>query len=112
ISGSRRSRAFPIMPSITLQADENHRSWRLLITTVDRVGLLHDLAQVFVQHGVDLKMAKIMTLGDRVEDIFILEGPALDNPRRQLRFEQDILAVLGGVSPGGPGALAPARTAP
>lgn len=111
-SGSRRSRAFPIMPSITLQADENHRSWRLLITTVDRVGLLHDLAQVFVQHEIDLKMAKIMTLGDRVEDIFILEGPALDHPRRQLRFEQDILAVLGGASPSNAEGLVPAGAAP
>jgi len=101
--GSRRSRAFPIMPSITLQADDNHRSWRLLVTTADRVGLLHDLAQVFVRHGIDLKMAKIMTLGDRVEDIFILEGPALDHPRGQMRFEQDVLSVLGG------GALADAR---
>ncbi|HUH39727.1 MAG TPA: bifunctional uridylyltransferase/uridylyl-removing protein, partial [Castellaniella sp.] len=97
--GSRRSRAFPIMPSVSLQADDKGQSWRLMITTADRIGLLHDLAQVFAQHGVDLKMAKIMTLGDRVEDIFILEGDALDHPRGQLQFERDLLDALGGAPP-------------
>ncbi|MBV6272017.1 [protein-PII] uridylyltransferase [Alcaligenaceae bacterium CGII-47] len=93
-SGSRRARAFPIPPSVTLQADENGTSWRLSLTTTDRPGLLHDLAQVFTSHGVDLKMAKIMTLGDRVEDIFILEGPILEHPRGQLQFERHILSTL------------------
>lgn len=93
-AGSRRSRAFPIPPSVALQADENGKSWRLSLTTTDRPGLLHDLAQVFVAHGIDLKMAKIMTLGDRVEDIFILEGPILDHPRGQLQFERHILSTL------------------
>lgn len=92
--GSRRSRAFPIPPSVTLQADENGKSWRLSLTTTDRPGLLHDLAQVFVTHGIDLKTAKIMTLGDRVEDIFILEGPILEHPRGQLQFERHILSTL------------------
>ena len=91
------------MPNIELRPDESGASWRLSIIAADRPGLLHSLAQVFARHGIDLKMAKIMTLGDRVEDIFILEGPALDHPRGQMRFEQDVLSVLGG------GALADAR---
>ncbi len=92
--GSRRSRIFPIMPSITLQADEQGGNWRLSVTTADRVGLLHDLARVFTRHGVNLKMAKIMTLGDRVEDIFILQGSILDQPRGQLQFERHVFDAL------------------
>ena len=92
--GSRRSRTFPIMPSITLQPDEQGGNWRLSVTTTDRVGLLHDLARVFAQHEVSLKMAKIMTLGDRVEDIFILDGPGLEHPRGQIRFERQVLEAL------------------
>src|SRR5690606_13117625 len=63
---SRRSRVFPIVPTVELQPDEHSASWRLSITAADRPGLLHSLAQVFAGHGVNLKMAKIMTLGDRV----------------------------------------------
>ncbi len=91
---SRRSRIFPIMPNVELQPDESSTSWRLSITSSDRPGLLHSLAQVFVRHGVNLKMAKIMTLGDRVEDIFIIEGDALAHQRTQLQFERSLLATL------------------
>ncbi|MFT0851266.1 [protein-PII] uridylyltransferase [Achromobacter sp. F4_2707] len=91
---SRRSRVFPIVPSVELQPDEHHLSWRLAITAADRPGLLHSLAKVFATHEVDLKMAKIMTLGDRVEDIFIVGGASLEQPRAQRQFERDILAAL------------------
>ncbi|WP_298016461.1 [protein-PII] uridylyltransferase [uncultured Castellaniella sp.] len=92
--GSRRSRVFPIMPSITLQADEQGGTWRLSVTSADRVGLLRDLARVFTRHGVNLKMAKIMTLGDRVEDIFILQGAILEQTRGQLQFERHVFDAL------------------
>jgi [protein-PII] uridylyltransferase len=91
---SRRSRVFPIVPNVTLQPDESGHSWRLAITASDRPRLLYSLAQVFEQHGISLKMAKIMTLGDRVEDIFIVEGQALEWPRTQLIFERAVLARL------------------
>ncbi|HLV28802.1 MAG TPA: [protein-PII] uridylyltransferase [Burkholderiaceae bacterium] len=91
---SRRSRVFPIVPSVELQPDEHSASWRVSITAADRPGLLYSLAQVFARHGVDLKMAKIMTLGDRVEDIFIIGGDTLEQPRAQLQFERDMLAAL------------------
>jgi len=39
-------------------------------------------------------MAKIMTLGDRVEDIFILEGEVLSHVRGQLQFERHVLDAL------------------
>ncbi len=104
--GSRRSRAFPIMPSVVLQPDEQGGNWRLSVTAADRVGLLHDLARVFARHAVSLRMAKIMTLGDRVEDIFVLDGPGLEHPRGQMQFERQVLDTLGAASaattPGAP----------
>jgi len=36
-----------------------------------------------------------MTLGDRVEDIFILDGPGLEHPRGQMKFERQVLEALG-----------------
>lgn len=97
--GSRRSQVFPMMPVINLQADESGDCWRLSISAADRVGLLHDLACVFAQHGISLQMAKIMTLGDRVEDIFILQGTALSNPRKQRQFERHLFEVLAAPDP-------------
>src|SRR5690606_27632127 len=49
--GSRRSRVFPIVPTVELQPDERSSSWRLSITAADRPGLLHSLAKVFARHG-------------------------------------------------------------
>ncbi|MFW7341389.1 [protein-PII] uridylyltransferase [Pollutimonas sp. H1-120] len=96
--GSRRSRVFPIIPNVELQPDERSASWRLSIIAADRPGLLHSLARVFAANSVSLKMAKIMTLGDRVEDIFIIEGDVLGHPRSQLQFERNVLATLDGAS--------------
>jgi len=93
-SRSRRARVFPIVPNVELQPDESSTSWRLSLLASDRPGLLYSLAQVFARHGIDLKMAKIMTLGDRVEDIFIVGGEALGNERTQLQFERSLLASL------------------
>lgn len=91
---SRRSRVFPIVPNIALEPDENSKSWRLAITSSDRPGLLYSLARVFARHAIDLKMAKVLTLGDRVEDVFIIEGDVLEHPRAQLQFERNLLGQL------------------
>ncbi|WP_397473208.1 [protein-PII] uridylyltransferase [Pusillimonas sp.] len=91
---SRRARVFPIVPNIELRPDESGASWRLSIIAADRPGLLHSLAQVFARHSIDLKMAKIMTLGDRIEDVFIIEGEVLGHPREQIQFERSLLASL------------------
>jgi [protein-PII] uridylyltransferase len=93
---SRLSRAFPIMPQADLQPDEGSQSWRLSVTATDRPGLLHALARVFATHEVSLIMAKIMTLGDRVEDVFIISGAALERPRSQMQFERGVLQALAG----------------
>lgn len=90
----RRSRTFPIIPTVELQPDEYSRSWRLSITATDTPGILYNLAHIFQQHQVNLQMAKIMTLGDRAEDVFIIDGNLLENPRNQLLFERDILEAL------------------
>ncbi|HUH36976.1 MAG TPA: [protein-PII] uridylyltransferase, partial [Spongiibacteraceae bacterium] len=97
--GSRRARVFPIVPNVELQPDERSSSWRLSVTAADRPGLLYSLAQVFAANSINLKMAKVLTLGDRVEDIFIIEGDVLGHPRAQLQFERDVLSTLDSTTP-------------
>lgn len=91
---SRRSRLFPVQPTVELRPDDRGQSWILSISATDRVGLLHDLARTFARHQVNLQTAKIMTLGERVEDVFLIDGPQLARSREQIQFERDVLASL------------------
>jgi [protein-PII] uridylyltransferase len=91
---SRLSRAFPFAPIVELQPDDGSQSWRLAIVATNRPGLLSDLAHTFNRFGVSLHMAKVMTLGERVEDVFVISGQSLTQPRQQRQFERAIYDTL------------------
>jgi [protein-PII] uridylyltransferase len=92
---SRRLRHFPIQPEIEIQRDERGRYHILSLTCGDRAGLLYAIAQVFQRHGIALYSAKIYTLGERVEDRFLLRGEALEKQKNLLDLERDLLSALG-----------------
>jgi [protein-PII] uridylyltransferase len=52
------------------------------------------VARVLAQHGVNVQTAKILTLGERVEDVFLIDGQALAQPKEQLKLERDLLEAL------------------
>ena len=91
---SRRVKNFPIAPRITLHPDEKAQSWLLGISASDRLGLLYSVATVLAKHSISLKLAKISTLGERVEDTFLIEGSALQHNREQIEIETELLQVL------------------
>jgi [protein-PII] uridylyltransferase len=91
---SRRVKNFPIAPRITLHPDEKAQSWLLGISASDRLGLLYSVATVLAKHGISLKLAKISTLGERVEDTFLIQGSALQHNREQIEIETELLQVL------------------
>lgn len=91
---SRRSRSFPVSPRVELRPDDRGRHYLLSIMANDRTGLLYTIARVLGQHGINLKTARIMTLGDRVEDVFLIDGPGLSQGRIQRQLEQDLLQVM------------------
>jgi [protein-PII] uridylyltransferase len=49
---------------------------------------------VFVSYNINLQTAKVMTLGDRVEDVFVVSGETLAQPRTQRQFERAMLDAL------------------
>jgi [protein-PII] uridylyltransferase len=57
----------------------------------DRSGLLYAIARVLARHRINLQLAKISTLGERVEDTFLVDGPELQQPKAQLRIETESL---------------------
>jgi [protein-PII] uridylyltransferase len=88
---SRRVKSFPITPRVSLQPDERAQRWLLSVSTSDRTGLLYAIARVLAAHHVNLQLAKITTLGERVEDTFLVDGAALQQTRAQLQIESELL---------------------
>ena len=91
---SRLSRTFPITPTVDLRPDERGQYYLLSVSANDRNGLLYSIATVLAKYRVNLHTAKIMTLGERVEDVFLVDGPVLSNARSQIQLETDLLDAL------------------
>ena len=91
---SRLSRTFPITPTVHLRPDERGQYYLLSISASDRTGLLYSIANVLARYKVNLHTAKIMTLGERVEDVFLVDGPVLSHARSQIALESDLLDAL------------------
>jgi [protein-PII] uridylyltransferase len=91
---SRRVRSFPITPRVTLRPDERAQRWLLGVSASDRSGLLFSIARVLARHHINLQLAKITTLGERVEDTFLIDGPALQQNKVQLQIETELLDAL------------------
>lgn len=69
---TRQARMFetPTRASFSLSLSGNETVLELV--TGDRPGLLSDIADVFIRHGIDISSAKIVTVGERAEDVFYL----------------------------------------
>ena len=91
---SRRVKSFPIAPRVTLQPDEKAQRWLLGISASDRAGLLYLVARILAQHHLSVQLAKVSTLGERVEDTFLLQGSELQNNARQIQIETELLQAL------------------
>jgi [protein-PII] uridylyltransferase len=91
---SRRVKSFPFTPRIALRPDERAQRWLLSVSATDRAGLLYAIARVLARHGINLQLAKVSTLGERVEDTFLLDGAALQQTRAQLQIESELLDAL------------------
>jgi [protein-PII] uridylyltransferase len=66
----------------------------LSVSTSDRSGLLYAIARVLGKHEINLQLAKVSTLGERVEDTFLVSGPALQQPKLQLQIESELLDAI------------------
>ena len=95
---SRRVRSFPVTPRVSLRPDERAQRWLLSISTSDRSGLLYGIARVLARHHVNLQLAKVTTLGERVEDTFLVDGPELQQPKAQLQIESELLDAVAPVA--------------
>lgn len=76
---SRQVKHMPIATQISLRPvsspqDQAHTFHQLDVVANDRPGLLASMALIFHAHGIELHNAKINTLGNRVEDSFLISA--------------------------------------
>ena len=91
---SRRSKYFPITPTVVLSADEKNEFHILSLTAGDKPGLLFGIAKVLQQHDISVQTARISTLGERVEDVFVVQGKSLANRKDSIQLESDLITTL------------------
>ena len=91
---SRRVKSFPITPRVDLKPDEKAQRWLLNISASDRAGLLYCVARVLAKHKLNLQLAKVTTLGERVEDTFLIAGAALQHNKAQIEIETELLDAI------------------
>ncbi|MEJ7137367.1 [protein-PII] uridylyltransferase [Amphibiibacter pelophylacis] len=91
---SRRVKSFPLPPEVDLTADDKGSSWVLTVSAVDRPGLLYAVAYTLSHHAVNIQHARISTMGERIQDTFLVDGACLQQVRAQGQLEQALLAAL------------------
>jgi [protein-PII] uridylyltransferase len=92
----RKMKLFETTPSIQFQTNEQQNHTVMELKTHDRPGLLSSVAQVFLQQDIQLSNAKLITLGDQVEDVFFIStliGEPL-NSVEQNNLQQQLTTAL------------------
>jgi [protein-PII] uridylyltransferase len=91
---SRRVKSFPVAPRVSLSPDDKAQRWLLSVSCSDRSGLLYRIARILAKHRINLQLAKVMTLGERVEDNFLIDGAELQHNKKQIEIETELLEAL------------------
>ncbi|HVF16746.1 MAG TPA: hypothetical protein VNA21_07530, partial [Steroidobacteraceae bacterium] len=92
----RQVRMFTTPTQITFSEDPVNRRTIVELISGDRPGLLSQVAKVFWNESVDIYTSKIVTVGERAEDVFYVSDSKhqpLDADARQ-RLAQSLTAAL------------------
>jgi len=91
---SRQLRHFPLTPEIQIFPDDKGTHYILEVVAGDRAGLLARIAYVLAKANVNVASAKINTLGERVEDVFLIDGARLHDEQALLKLETALYREL------------------
>ncbi len=94
---TRQARMFTTPTRVNFRPGTSDDQTVFELVTADRPGLLSKVGQVFIEQGINITSAKIMTIGERAEDMFYisdlsgraLKETALDNLADSLRDKLD-----------------------
>jgi [protein-PII] uridylyltransferase len=91
---SRQLRHFPLTPEVQIFPDDKGTHYILEVVAGDRPGLLARIAYVLAKANVNVASAKINTLGERAEDVFLIDGARLHDEQALLRLETALYSQL------------------
>ncbi|MCH9694476.1 MAG: [protein-PII] uridylyltransferase [Gammaproteobacteria bacterium] len=94
---TRQARMFTTPTRVDFSRSSSADQDLLELVAADRPGLLSLVGQVFIEQGINITSAKIMTIGERAEDVFYinsesgtsLDGSALEKLRDALHEKLD-----------------------
>ena len=83
----RQARMFTTKTTVDFSRTTSDDQTVLELRAADRPGLLSTIGHVFIEQGIDIEAAKIVTIGERAEDVFYVclesGGGALDETQQQ-----------------------------
>lgn len=91
----RRLKQLPVPTQTAITTVNQHST--LEVITADRPGLLAVIAGVCIERDVRIRSAKITTLGERVEDVFVVEdahGNPITDPTLIAELQDDIRKTI------------------
>jgi [protein-PII] uridylyltransferase len=94
----RESALGPQPPRVRFDDSGSSNATVVEVHAPDRIGLLRDITRVFAEQRLDIRHARIMTLGDNVVDTFYLcesDGRKIAAAPRRDEIEQALLAAVG-----------------
>ncbi len=91
---SRQVKHFPIKAEAEIRPDDKGAHFVLTLVAADRPGLLYTVATTIAEHGANLHTAKITTLGERAEDVFLISGGDLRQSSRRIQLESELMERL------------------
>ena len=91
---SRRLKHFPLTPEVRIFPDDKGTHHIVEIVAGDRPGLLASVAYTLARANSNIVSAKINTLGERAEDVFLVDGARLHDEQALLRLETTLYEQL------------------
>lgn len=93
----RQLKHFSFTPQITIHNDPQKPYTVVEVVAPDRPGLLARIAGIFLEFNVALVKAKIITLGERIEDVFFItdaDGLPFSDPELCRALQESMIAQL------------------
>jgi [protein-PII] uridylyltransferase len=91
---SRHLKHFPLTPEVRMFPDDKGTHFILEIVAGDRPGLLARIAYSLAKANINVASAKINTLGERAEDVFLIDGARLHDEAALVRLETALYEQL------------------
>ena len=92
----RQARVFTTRTTVDFNRETTRGLTLMELVTGDRPGLLSLVGKVFIDQGIDIDAAKIMTIGERAEDVFYISdesGKPLDEDAKDCLREALLSAI-------------------